>query len=88
MVPVDAKQAKAVLSADRLDSGKVSVVIRTNPKSQVTQLAGHLHVAALAKRTKATDSPVAVALQISDQTDNHQADPHSQTGVAQDVGEL
>jgi hypothetical protein len=73
VVPVDAKEPKPELRADRLDGGEVTLGVGTHPEAEIAQLAGDVHVTALSERSKNADSPVAVPLEVADQTDDHGA---------------
>ena len=62
-----------MLGADRLDGGEVVPVVLAHPEPEVTQLTGHLDVAALAQGAEAAHGPVAVALEVAHQPDDHAA---------------
>ena len=79
MVPVDAKESKPKLGADRLDDGELTLGVGTHPKAEVAQLAGDVHVTALSEPSKNADSPVAVSLEVADQTDDHGAEHATET---------
>jgi len=77
VVAVDAEQPEPELGADRLDGGEVVLGARSHAEPEVAQLADDLDVAALPQRPQPADGPVAIALEVADQTDDHGADPAS-----------
>ena len=62
-----------MLGADRLDGGQVLLVVLAHAEPEVAQLTGHLDVAALAQGSQAVDGPVAIALEVTHQADDHAA---------------